>query len=141
MCRTCAVGKVPLQAVYARRTAHQARSLSAPIFGYLKLVLTHAAAVRGVDVAVEFVNLARVALKRLGLVGKSRQRDRRPTADELKRLLEHFDNNRFLMIPMGRIVRFAIASAMRQEEICRIRWSEGRCTPARSVGARPQGSA
>lgn len=93
-------------------------------FGYLKLVLTHAAAVHGVDVAVEPVNLARVALKRLGLVGKSRQRDRRPTADEIKRLLEHFDNNLFLMIPMGRIVRFAIASAMRQEEICRIHWSE-----------------
>jgi integrase len=98
-------------------------TLSADL-GYLKLVLTHAAAVHGVDVKVEPVNLARVALKRLGLIGKSRQRDRRPTADEIKRLLEHFDNNRFLLIPMGRIVRFAIASAMRQEEICRIRWSE-----------------
>lgn len=93
-------------------------------FGYLKLVLTHAAAVHGVDVKVEPVDLARVALKRLGLIGKSRQRDRRPTADELKRLLDHFDNNRYLQIPMGRIVRFAVASAMRQEEICRIRWSE-----------------
>ncbi|OJW38471.1 MAG: integrase [Rhodanobacter sp. 67-28] len=93
-------------------------------FGYLKLVLTHAAAVHGVDVKVEPVNLARVALKRLGLIGKSRARDRRPTADEIKRLLAHFDHNRYLLIPMGRIVRFALASAMRQEEICRIRWSE-----------------
>lgn len=25
---------------------------------------------------------------------------------------------------MGRIVRFAVASAMRQEEICRIRWTD-----------------
>jgi len=89
-------------------------------FGYLKLVLTHAAAVHGVPVSVESVDLARVALKRLGLIGKSRQRDRRPTADELERLLDHFDNNRRLLIPMGRIVRYAIASAMRQEEICRI---------------------
>ena len=88
------------------------------------MVLTHAAAVHGVAVKVEPVDLARVALKRLGLIGKSRCRDRRPTADEIKRLLDHFDNNRFLMIPMGRIVRFAIASAMRQEEICRIRWSD-----------------
>ncbi|WP_368562477.1 site-specific integrase [Pseudoxanthomonas sp. UTMC 1351] len=93
-------------------------------FGYLKLVLTHAAAVHGVDVTVEPVDLARVALKRLGLIGKSRQRDRRPTADEIKRLLEHFDDNRRMRIPMGRITRFAIASAMRQEEICRFRWSE-----------------
>lgn len=93
-------------------------------FGYLKLVLTHAAAVHGIDVKVEPVDLARVALKRLGLIGKSRQRDRRPTADEIKRLLDHFDDNRRLRIPMGRIVRFAIASAMRQEEICRFCWSE-----------------
>ena len=98
-------------------------TLSADI-GYLKLVLTHAAAVHGVDVKVEPVDLARVALKRLGLIGKSRQRDRRPTADEIKRLLDHFDNDRGLRIPMGRIMRFAIASAMRQEEICRIRWSD-----------------
>ncbi|TAL89881.1 MAG: hypothetical protein EPN69_13410 [Rhodanobacter sp.] len=38
-------------------------------FGYLKLVLTHAAVVHGVDVKVEPVNLARVALKRLDLTG------------------------------------------------------------------------
>lgn len=86
-------------------------------------MLTHAAAVHGVDVQVEPVNLARIALKRLGLIGKSRARDRRPTTDEIERLLDHFDDNRYLLIPMGRIVRFAIASAMR-EEICRIRWSE-----------------
>ncbi|TMN24544.1 site-specific integrase [Pseudoxanthomonas sp. X-1] len=98
-------------------------TLSADL-GYLKLVLTHAAAVHGIDVKVEPVDLARVALKRLGLVGKSRARDRRPTADELTRLLDHFDNNDRASIPMGRIVRFAIASAMRQEEICRILWSE-----------------
>src|SRR3546814_7086221 len=91
---------------------------------YLKLVLTHAAAVHGVDVKVEPVDLARVALKRLGLISKSRQRDRRPTPDEIRRLLDHFDHNRYLVIPMGRIVRFALASAMRQEEISRIRWSD-----------------
>src|SRR3546814_3582118 len=59
---------------------------------YLKLVLTHAAAVHGVDVKVEPVDLARVALKRLGLISKSRQRDRRPTPDEIRRLLDHFDH-------------------------------------------------
>ncbi|HVI60416.1 MAG TPA: site-specific integrase [Luteimonas sp.] len=93
-------------------------------FGYLKLVLTHAAAVHGIDVKVEPVDLARVALKRLGLIAKSRQRDRRPTKIEIERLLDHFDHNERLRIPMGRIVRFAIASAMRQEEICRFHCSE-----------------
>lgn len=98
-------------------------TLSADV-GYLKLVLTHAAAVHGINLKVEPVDLARVALKRLGLIGKSRQRDRRPTPDEIKRLLDYFDGYRYLMIPMGRIVRFALASAMRQEEICRILWSD-----------------
>jgi hypothetical protein len=41
-------------------------------FGYLKLVLTHAAAVHGIDVRVEPVDLARIALKHLGLIGKLR---------------------------------------------------------------------
>lgn len=41
-------------------------------FDYLKLALIHAAAVHGIDVRVEPVDLARVALKHLGLIGKSR---------------------------------------------------------------------
>ncbi|SEK37974.1 Phage integrase family protein [Pseudoxanthomonas sp. GM95] len=92
--------------------------------GYLKLVLTHAAAVHGIDVDVQPVDLARVALKRLGLIGKSRARDRRPTKLELKRLLDYLDAKPQSLIPLARIVRFAIASAMRQEEICRICWSK-----------------
>lgn len=98
-------------------------TLSADI-GYIKLVVMHAAAVHGIDIKAEPVDLARIALKRLGLIGKSRQRDRRPTTGELKRLLGHFDVHRRLVIPMARIVRFAVASAMRQEEICRIRWTD-----------------
>lgn len=57
-------------------------------FGHPKLVLVHAAAVHGVYVKVGPVDLARAALKRLGLVGKSRQRDHRPTPQEIKRLPE-----------------------------------------------------
>jgi integrase len=98
-------------------------TLSADV-GYVKLVVVHAAAVHGIDIKAEPVDLARVALKRLGLIGKSRQRDRRPSSDEIRRLLEHFDAHRQLLITMGRIVRFAIASAMRQEEICCIHWSD-----------------
>ena len=32
------------------------------------------------------------------------------------------DNNPLQTIPVARIVKFAIATAMRQEEICRLRW-------------------
>jgi integrase len=88
--------------------------------GYIKTILAHAAAVHGVNVAIEPINLARVALGRLGLVGKGNERDRRPTQDELNRLVASLDANPRQQIPMGRIIRFAVATAMRQEEICRV---------------------
>lgn len=92
--------------------------------GYIKLVVSHAAAVHGISVQVEPIDLARIALKRLGLVGKGRERDRRPTLDELQALADYFENNDRQIIPIGRIMRFAIATAMRQDEICRIRWED-----------------
>ncbi|MBU6298614.1 MAG: site-specific integrase [Alphaproteobacteria bacterium] len=92
--------------------------------GAINLVFAHAAAVHGVEVSVEPVEYARIALKRLGLVGKGRERDRRPTEDELKQLFTHFDSNARQLIPMSRIIKFAIATAMRQEEICRVTWSD-----------------
>lgn len=98
-------------------------TLSADL-GYVKLIVAHAAAVHGIAVSAEPVDLARIALKRLGLVGKSKCRDRRPTRDELDRLMAHLEENPRQSIPIARIVRFAIATAMRQDEICRIRWQD-----------------
>jgi integrase len=92
--------------------------------GAIKLVLSHAAAVHGLSAPVEPVDLARIALKRLGLVGKSNERDRRPTDEELEKLMKDFDGNERLTIPMSRIVKFAVATAMRQEEICRVTWDD-----------------
>lgn len=92
--------------------------------GMIKLVLSHAAAVHGLPVRVEPADLARIALKRLGLVGKGIERDRRPTDEELEKLVAHFDGNQRQIIPMGRIIKFAVATAMRQEEICRVTWDD-----------------
>jgi len=91
---------------------------------YLSTILIHAAAVHGIRVDTESVRLGRIALEILGLVGRSVERDRRPTQDEISRLLEYFDTRSNMIIPVGRIIRFAIASAMRQGEICRIKWSD-----------------
>jgi integrase len=92
--------------------------------GIIRLVLSHAAAVHGLPVKVEPIDLARIALKRLGLIGKGQERDRRPTQDELDRLIAHFDANPRQIAPIGRIIHFAVAMAMRQEEICRMSWSD-----------------
>ncbi len=87
---------------------------------YIGTILTHAAAVHGLNVSIEPVQLARKALNRLGLVGHSQERDRRPTQDELDALIAYVDSNPRQTIPVGRIIKFAVATAMRQEEICMI---------------------
>jgi integrase len=92
--------------------------------GVIKMIITHAAAVHGLDISPEPVDLARVALKRLGLIGKGTERDRRPTTDELNRLFRCFDDNERLTLPMTRIVKFAVATAMRLDEICRVEWAD-----------------
>lgn len=92
--------------------------------GAIKLVITHAIAVHGLTISAESVSMARLALKRLGLVGKGLERDRRPTEEELDRLIAYFEGNPRQIIPMGRVIRFAIATAMRQEEIFRVVWSD-----------------
>lgn len=107
----------------------RARERAGPVtvgidLGYIKTILSHAAAVHGITVSTESIDLARIALTRLGLVGKGGERDRRPTQDELDRLLAAFDTNPRQQIPLGRIVRFAVATAMRQDEICRVEWRD-----------------
>ncbi len=91
---------------------------------YIRTILVHAAAVHGLTVPSEEVTLARVALRRLGLIGKPRERDRRPTEDELARIIVHHDSNPRQKIPLGRLVRFAVATAMRQDEISRLAWAD-----------------
>ncbi|MGO9774230.1 MAG: site-specific integrase [Roseiarcus sp.] len=92
--------------------------------GYIKTILSHAAAVHGIQLSTEPIDLARIALGRLGLVGKGNERDRRPTQEELDRIIDAFEGNPRQIIPVARIVRFAIATAMRQEEIVRIMWED-----------------
>lgn len=62
--------------------------------------------------------------KRLGITGKGRARDRRPTLEELDRLMEHFSavkKRRPRSLPMQKVIVFAIFSTRRQEEITQIK--------------------
>ena len=70
---------------------------------------------------------ARIVTHRLGLTSKSKERDRRPTLDELDTILAHFEHvhdRRPSSIPMVKIVAFAIFSTRRQEEIVRMNWAD-----------------
>jgi integrase len=57
-------------------------------------------------------------------VGKGDERDCRPTQDELDRIISTLDANVRQQIPVGRIIRFAVATAMRQDEIARVEWRD-----------------
>lgn len=92
--------------------------------GAIKLILSYAAAVHGLTVSVEAIDMARLALKRLDLIGKGVERDRRPSDEELERLIRHFEDKPRQTIPMGAVIRFAVATAMRQEEIFKVVWGD-----------------
>jgi len=70
---------------------------------------------------------ARTVAKRMGIIAKSTERTRRPTMDELDRLLTHFGiirSKRSDALPMQMLVCFAIYSTRRQAEITRIVWED-----------------
>lgn len=63
---------------------------------------------------------ARKVSKSLGLTSRSRSRDRRPTLEELDKLMAHFGRvKRKHTTPMQEIICYAIFSTRRQEEITR----------------------
>lgn len=74
------------------------------------------------DVDDTIAKSARAALKYRGLNTRSVERDREPTKEELEKIFEAYDKSaEKRTIPMPDMIRFAISSAMRQEEICSIR--------------------
>ena len=98
-------------------------TLSADI-SYIHTIISHSAAVHGVKISTEEIDLARIALRRLGLIGRSNERNRRPTQMELDRLIRYFETFSKTEIPIARIIKFAVATGMRQSEICRITWED-----------------
>lgn len=67
------------------------------------------------------------ATGKMGIRGKAKKRDRRPTLDELDKLMAHFKKSSDhdpRAIPMHRIAAFAIFSTRREGEICRITWND-----------------
>lgn len=88
---------------------------------YLSAVLKLAASVGKITMLQDPVLLARPTLRMLKLIAKPNKRERRPTQDEINRLLDHFDRNAYRMkLPMRAIVEFAIGTAKRQGEITRL---------------------
>ena len=64
-------------------------------------------------------------LTKLGLVARSKRRDRRLEGDEGRRLLAYFKTqDKDAVIPMADIMDFALWTCRREGEICRVRWED-----------------
>lgn len=59
--------------------------------GCIRTLLLHGAVVHGLPYSPEPVELGRVALIRLGLVGRGSERDRRPTDEEIEAIIRYFE--------------------------------------------------
>ncbi|MGB9333125.1 MAG: tyrosine-type recombinase/integrase [Steroidobacteraceae bacterium] len=89
------------------------------------VVLRAARSVKGLPVRPEIVQEAREACSELRLTGKARKRARRPTPAELEQLRDYFERrDKRARIPMQSIVEFALNSARRESEICRLEWRD-----------------
>lgn len=92
---------------------------------WIAVVLRAAKSVKALSVRPEVVEEARTACKELRLLAKSKRRDRRPAMQELLKLDEYFKSrDRRSRIPMRDIMWFAISSARREAEICRLEWQD-----------------
>lgn len=103
---------------------------------HLGAVFTVARPAWGYPLNRQAMDDAMVVAKKLGIRQKGNERDRRPTLDELDRLMEYFGSvllHRPTSAPMQRIIAFAIFSTRRQDEITRIAWADLDTAAARAL--------
>lgn len=92
---------------------------------WLRLVLGAARAGNGVPVDLQQLDDAAADLRKRRVIQKSRQRERRLTSDEERRLLEHFRaRDERADIPMVDVMLFALATSRREAEITRLLWED-----------------
>lgn len=127
------IGAVSMAALTSQRIvkfaqARQAQGAGGVTVGmeltYLTGILKVARALWRMPVSGEAVLDAREILRYMGVVTKSKQRERRPQQSELDALCAHFDDLPNSKIPYSDIIQFAVATAMRAGEIAGLRWAD-----------------
>jgi len=98
---------------------------------FLRSVFSVAKDLLGVPVGVLAFDEARPTLKKLGLVSKAGERDRRPTIQEISDIVNLAYNDRKKReminksgIPIDKLIVFSMFSARRISETCRIEWRD-----------------
>lgn len=93
----------------------------------LRVVLTHAGALqnsRDAHAAADVIAKAIPTLRHAKLVAASKERDRRPTEDELRRLRAYYAPRTRTRVPVWDIILFAICTTMRRSEIVSVTWED-----------------
>ncbi|WP_214471167.1 tyrosine-type recombinase/integrase [Mesorhizobium sp. dw_380] len=126
------------------RTIHTVTGLANPGPSTINNYLSHMASVFaiakkawGYPLDPEAMSDAMFVLRKQRAIAKSDKRERRPTLDELDRLLTFFQERAERAphsAPMVEIVLFAAFSTRRMEEITRIRWTDFEATTADHAG-------
>lgn len=112
---------------------------------FLSAVLKWGRHARQLDLPERLALEARESLKHRGLETRGREREREPSDDELARLYAHWQSKPRQKIDMPLLCRFALATAMRLGEICRLQvedvdrdartvWIRDRKDPRRKAG-------
>lgn len=92
---------------------------------WLRTILRTMKDVDGHEYNIDAFETASVALRRENLIGKSKQRTRRPTSQELWRLSRYFGRKqRRSSVPMLHLMWFAIYSVRRDAEMCQLFWKD-----------------
>lgn len=119
--RLAALNAVTLRDFIDRRSEDGAGGVTiAADLSFLSAVLKWGRHARHLDINDRLALEARDSLKHRGLNTRSRQREREPSTAELSRLYTHWRANPRQRIDMVTLCRFALASGMRQDEICRL---------------------
>lgn len=111
---------------YAQSLTSQPQTV-ANYMSHLAAVVAVARPAWGYPLDAQAMADARVVMDKLGIIARSTERTRRPTLDELNRLMLHYtvaEKRGHNAIPMRRLIAFALFSTRRQEEITRVTWAD-----------------
>lgn len=133
--KTYAVADMKCSAIGSPQLTEFAQQLSegrapqtvANYLSHLSAVFAIAKPAWGYELDRQAMKDAFVVAKRLNITSRSRERNRRPTPDEMTKIMAHFaevKRRRPSSAPMREIVAFALFSTRRQEEITRITWAD-----------------
>lgn len=104
---------------YARRRKVSPATMAQEM-GYLSAIFRTAEAWWKIPVPWDEFRRGRTMLRQLKLIGRAKERTRRPQDDELQRIIAALRTT----LPVEDIIRFAVVTGLRINEVCRLRWDD-----------------